>query len=285
MKLTDKRRQWAESRKAAIKGTPIRPSRGADMRYRRQLEALISLMRKDYEREIRKAYRSEGVAMDSISGRAGGVLAKLGRKWADKFGKVARKMADNFVSALNRDAKKRTELSLSELSGGLTIKTPDYNEEIQDVIRASIAQNVALIKSIPEQYHLQIEGAVMRSIAQGGTGAAEISEQIRSSKQMMEEIENYGFQAEKRAGLIARDQTSKITNTIAVERMKAAGVEEFEWVHSGGGAEPRKLHLELDGQVFRFDDPPIIDEQTGERGLPGQLINCRCIARPIISFE
>lgn len=285
MKLTNKRKRWAESRRARIKGSPIRPSRGADARYRRQMQALVDLMRRDYERQIKRAYREEGIAMDSISGRAGSVLGKLSRKWQQRFNKAARKIADTFVNALNVDARRKTEVSLKELSGGITIKTPNFTEPIQDVIRANISANVSLIKSIPEQYHNQIEGVVMRSIAQGGTGTAEITEQIRSSRAMMREIEDYGFKAHKRAAFIARDQTNKITNTIAAERMKAAGVEQFEWVHSGGGAEPRELHLELDGQVFSYDDLPIIDESTGERGLPGMLPNCRCIARPIISFE
>ncbi|RIQ43658.1 phage head morphogenesis protein, partial [Bordetella avium] len=33
------------------------------------------------------------------------------------------------------------------------------------------------------------------------------------------------------------------------------------------------------------DNPPIIDKTTGERGLPGQLINCKCRMRPVIDFS
>jgi uncharacterized protein with gpF-like domain len=41
----------------------------------------------------------------------------------------------------------------------------------------------------------------------------------------------------------------------------------------------------MDGNVYSFDDPPIIDKNTGERGIPGQAINCRCFMVPVIEFE
>jgi SPP1 gp7 family putative phage head morphogenesis protein len=89
----------------------------------------------------------------------------------------------------------------------------------------------------------------------------------------------------RRARNIALDQTRKAYNNINKGRMQAIGVQKFEWVHSGGGQKPRELHIELDGQVFSFDDLPVIDERTGERGIPGQAINCRCTMVPVIEFE
>lgn len=66
--------------------------------------------------------------------------------------------------------------------------------------------------------------------------------------------------------------------------MASAGVKKFEWIHSGGGAEPRELHVSYDGQIFDLDNPSIIDRRTGQRGLPGQLIKCKCKMRPVIDF-
>jgi hypothetical protein len=74
--------------------------------------------------------------------------------------------------------------------------------------------------------------------------------------------------------LIARDQVRKVTTAINVERAKSAGITKFRWRHSGGGSEPRQDHVDMDGMIFSYDDPPVIDERTGERGYPGQLINC-----------
>jgi uncharacterized protein with gpF-like domain len=30
---------------------------------------------------------------------------------------------------------------------------------------------------------------------------------------------------------------------------------------------------------------PVIDPRTGERGIPGQAINCRCVMRPLVEFK
>jgi SPP1 gp7 family putative phage head morphogenesis protein len=75
-------------------------------------------------------------------------------------------------------------------------------------------------------------------------------------------------------------------NNLNASRMKAIGLNKYEWVHSGGGQRPREFHRDvLNGQIFSLDDPPIIDEQTGERGIPSQLINCRCTMLPLLEFS
>ena len=68
--------------------------------------------------------------------------------------------------------------------------------------------------------------------------------------------------------------------------LQAVGLNKYEWIHSGAGQQPREFHRDvLNGQIFDLDDPPIIDEDTGERGIPSQLINCRCTMRPVLEFE
>jgi uncharacterized protein with gpF-like domain len=68
--------------------------------------------------------------------------------------------------------------------------------------------------------------------------------------------------------------------------MQKIGIKKFKWRHSGGGAHPRPLHRNvLNGNIYSFDDPPVIDEKTGQRGFPGQLINCRCVMISVIEFD
>src|SRR5699024_8626092 len=201
---------------------------------------------------------------------------QLGSRWEKIFSRAATDIVEGFVTRLDRFAKKDLELSLKQLSGGLTINTPKMPGDMRDRIKASIAANVNLIETIPEPYHKNIEGVVMRSIQFGEEGSATL----------YRELQHQGRVTDKRAKLIATDQTRKLTSAIQVERMQAAGVRRWRWVHSGGGKEPRQLHIELDGQEFSYDKPPpIIDERTGERGYPGQLINCRCTLVPVISFD
>ena len=68
--------------------------------------------------------------------------------------------------------------------------------------------------------------------------------------------------------------------------MRDVGITQFKWVHAGGSKDPRNYHKNvLNGKVFNVDDPPIIDQKTGERGYPGQAINCKCYQVPVIEFS
>lgn len=235
-------------------------------------------MRGEYERDIKKLYKRFDVLTmdDSLSSQARIILNALGRRWEQIFNRASSDIVNNFVGRLDKFAKADAAQSLEQLSGGLTINVPQWPGELQNKIKAAINSNVNLIKDIPTEYAFRIEGIVNRSIEFGQGGSSTI----------FKELTHAGEMSETRARIIAADQTRKITSTMNVERMKSAGVRRWRWVHSGGGREPRELHLQLDGQEFSYDDePPIIDQRTGERGYPGQLINCRCVQVPVIDFE
>ncbi|WP_338885308.1 phage minor head protein [Xenorhabdus sp. TH1] len=233
-------------------------------------------MLRDYEQTLTRLQDDvEPMAMDaSIASQTRIWLNKLKRRWDGIFNRKATEMANRLVSQTDLNAKRNLDDSLKQLSGGLTIKTLVMPAAMKDRLTAATAENVALIKSIPQQFHFRIESAALRSISQAGEGA----------KTLLEEIKAIGGVTEKRAQFIAVDQTRKITTAANYERMKSAGIKKAVWHHSGGSAEPRKLHQKLDGQVFDLDNPPIIDERTGQRGLPGELPNCKCFWTPIIDF-
>lgn len=85
---------------------------------------------------------------------------------------------------------------------------------------------------------------------------------------------------ESRAKLIARDQTLKYNSSVHVAQAEAAGLTEFVWSTSHDGA-VRPMHRELDGKRFRYDDPPVTNDE-GETNLPGEDYQCRCQAIPVI---
>lgn len=258
-------------------GKPLVYPAAVSRQYERQLDALVKRMRKDYERTITQIYRRFGVLTldDSLASQSRIILNELGREWQQIFDRASKDIVDGFISRLDRFAKTDVAQSLEQLSGGLRIDVPQWPGDLQDKITAAINENTKLIRNIPEEYRFRVEGVVNRSIESGQNG----------SQAIFDELMHSGDMTEKRAKLIATDQTRKVTTAMNVERLKSAGVERWRWVHSGGGREPRELHIELSGQEFRYDeDPPIIDERTGERGYPGQLINCRCVQVPVIDF-
>lgn len=276
IRVRTKKAKWATSRQAVLKGKPLQYSAAPPSRYQRDMSQLINSMIKDYEKVFSELSDDfDGATMDaSIASQTRIWLNRLKRKWDKIFTTQSSAMADKFVSQVDIGAQRNLDDSLKQLSGGITIKTPAMPEALKDKMIAATAENVSLIKSIPSQFHQRIESAALRSISQSGEGA----------KTLLDEIRDIGGVTESRANFIAVDQTRKITTAANYERMKSAGIRKAIWHHSGGSAEPREWHLQLDGEVFDLDNPPIIDPKTGERGLPGQLPNCKCFWSPVIDF-
>ena len=272
--LTNKRAKWASQRQGvAFEGAATSYPASASAKYRASLEGLIAPMLRDYEREFAKV---QPVTQDAAPiTAANAALKSLGDKWRKRFAQQARTLTDRFIGRVDKHSKVTVSESLKQLSGGLTLKTPALSKPIYNALQAATVSNVALIKSIPTEFHAKLEKVVLNAFTGGGLG----------NKTILDEIRRLGTSTESRAEFIDVDQGRKITSTINAERMKAAGVKTFKWLHSSGGAEPRPLHVEYDGEVFSYDDPPVIDERTGERGLPGMLINCRCRAVPQIDFS
>ena len=85
-----------------------------------------------------------------------------------------------------------------------------------------------------------------------------------------------------RATLIARDQTLKLYADIDRARQQRLGIAKYIWRSSGDGA-TRSHHTDLDGLVFSWGEPP---EGGGSRaedsGHPGEGVQCRCTAEPVL---
>lgn len=232
-------------------------------------------MAKAYARELREVFRETPITQDvSPAVQARKALNRLKRRFDSLFKSKEKSIVERMLGDTSKTSQERLADSLRELSGGITLPVPKMPAALSEMIQAATIENVALIRSIPANFHQQIEGAVMRSVQPGGNGLQDVNEALGH----YEEI------TKRRAEFIARDQTSKVTAAMNSQRAQAVGVKKFVWIHSGGGAEPRRLHQQLSGKTFRFDELPIIDERTGERGLPGQAINCRCTMRPLVEF-
>jgi len=132
---------------------------------------------------------------------------------------------------------------------------------------------VSLIKSIPAEYFAKIESKVMRSITSG-----------HGLEDLVPFFEEQEGMTARRAKNIALDQTHKAYNGFNEGRVTALGLDDYEWIHSGGGLHPRPMHQALDGKICSFSKPPIINE-NGDRGRPGQEPGCRCTFVPVIRFK
>jgi SPP1 gp7 family putative phage head morphogenesis protein len=197
-------------------------------------------------------------------------FAKLAKRWQAKFDEAAPRLARWFATA----ASKRSDATLQRIlkDGGFTVRFK-MTPAAADIIDAAVAENVALIRSIPQQYLTQVEGAVMRSVRQGrdlGPLAKELRKQYGVTK--------------RRAALIARDQNNKATADMTRARQVEKGYRAI-WRHSHAGKVPRPTHVANDGKVYDpvrgWRDPAI-----NKLIWPGTEVNCRCFSQTIIpGFE
>jgi SPP1 gp7 family putative phage head morphogenesis protein len=192
-------------------------------------------------------------------------VRKLAKRWTKQFDGIAQKLAERFAG----DTMKNSDVSLRNAldAAGLTVEFK-MTAPMNNALQATIAENVGLIRSIPEKYFTEVEGMVMRSVARG-----------RDLKTLTDELQNrYGITL-RRAALIARDQNNKATSVMQVARQQSLGITEGIWRHSHAGKEPRQSHVKADGQKFDLSKGLYLD---GKWTMPGEEINCRCTWSPII---
>jgi uncharacterized protein with gpF-like domain len=141
---------------------------------------------------------------------------------------------------------------------------------MKDALNAKIQENIELIKSIPAEYLQEVQGSVMRSYSAG-----------RDLSAMVKEINKIYPKAADRAVLIARDQSNKANAVVNRTRQMELGITEALWLHSSGGAHPRKDHVAASGKKYKIADGCLI---SGEYIFPGEKINCRCVSRAVLPF-
>jgi uncharacterized protein with gpF-like domain len=251
----------------------VHPNAGIRAAYSRRLRALIAEMANSYEHWVRAQYRAKPprMAMDATSAsELQRLLRELGIRWEKRFEAAAPKLAEYFATSVRKRSEKRLQQILRD--AGMTVKFK-MTAELRDIMKAEIAENVGLIKSIPQQYHTQVEGLVMRSVSAG----RDLSYLTKELKQ------RYGV-TDRRARFIALDQNNKATAAIQRERQTALGIAEGIWMHSHAGKVLRRTHLANDRNRFSiaegWHDP---DPKVNRRIWPGELPNCRCTWRPIVA--
>jgi SPP1 gp7 family putative phage head morphogenesis protein len=118
----------------------------------------------------------------------------------------------------------------------------------------------------------QVQGIVLRGIETG-----------HDLERMTSDLtESYGV-TERRAAMIARDQTAKATNNLSRQRLMDYGVKKGKWMHTSAGKTYRDSHVQMDGELYDLEQG-CYDDDYGDYVQPGELVNCRCVCIPVIDF-
>jgi SPP1 gp7 family putative phage head morphogenesis protein len=247
---------------------PVRPNAGIQAAYRKRLDAMVKEMHESILYWLTSAYKANEPEMAQDESPAAALrqsVRQLRRRWMRNFDKGAQKLAKYYTKAMMDRADGDLTAKLKKIGFSVEFK---MTAAANDVMQATIGEQVGLIKSIAEKHLTEVEGLVMRSVSQG-----------RNLSEMTKELqERYGV-TKKRAALIARDQNNKATATITRVRQQELGITEAVWMHSHGGKEPRPSHVAANGKRYKIAEGMYLD---GKWVWPGTEINCRCVSKSVI---
>jgi SPP1 gp7 family putative phage head morphogenesis protein len=138
------------------------------------------------------------------------------------------------------------------------------------VMRARLAEQVRLIKSMPidaaERVHkLTIEGIT------DGKRASEIATEIMRT----------GEVSKSKANTIARTEVSRTATELTRARAEHVGSKGYIW-RTAGDSDVRPSHKAMAGKYVAWEVPPTLDGMVGHAG---EFPNCRCYPEPVIPDE
>lgn len=279
--------QEFELRKKAIKKKPTRAPMPFSVEpierklarvieYRlRQVKAEFKAFLRTRDQEIREAFKAATPA----------ALRK-----DDTLSEVER-LIEQFKIYFSRELSDQDILNIAERSGAevedlvsksvdrqwkrvLGINPLQNNKEALDYIRERMKITASLIKSVPER-RIPLMHNYLLDAYQRGLSLGDIEEKIDA------EFAGMTTNSER----LARTEIGKIYSSTTEFRQKELGVEKFKWV-TAGDDRVRESHLEAERNdvgfgpgIYRWDEPPIVD---GVEATPGDPINCRCIALPVL---
>jgi uncharacterized protein with gpF-like domain len=251
---------------------PIRPNVGIEVAYRQRLHRLIEAMSNSVIYWLKASYRANEprIAQDETPADAlKRSIKQLSKQWLAKFDEAAEQLGDYFAQSVENRSSAALRKILKD--GGISVEFR-RTAAMRDIVDATVHQNVSLIKSIPRQYLDQVEGIVMRGVQTG-----------RDLGAVAKDLEGRLGVTKKRAAFIARDQNEKATAAFTRARHLEIGITEAIWMHSGGGREARPTHLKAGRDKVRFNVAEgWYDPAEGRNIQPGELINCRCVSKPVL---
>ncbi len=166
---------------------------------------------------------------------------------------------------------------------GLALRAEVASKEVGEVSARLLAEQVALIKSIPIEAGERAQKIAVEAVLSGqrATPDADTIKELQKQLGLSTEV------ATSRAKLIAVTETARANASISQARAMKVGSSQYRW-HNSGDQAVRHSHKyykgkALQGRIFSWDEPPTLDD--GMTGHPGTFPRCRCWAEPVFDEE
>ena len=250
-----------ETRKTArlLKASPR-----AETRYTVELDAIISAVHRGVLSVVKKEYPlGEGLRLDAPKEELPAHKVGLGNRLLSLLSVWLIPRVSEAYDRMAADVVLRTTTGLSLI--GID---PRHTAGVDAFMDSARAENVTLIKNASADFLAQVKDVLLEM---EGRPAAQVAAALQERVEV----------SRSRAQLIARDQVTKLNSNIIEMRCRSAGVDSYTWSTSQD-ERVREMHVELEGSVHTWDEPPVTNPQ-GETNHPGGDYQCRCLPIPIVS--
>ena len=260
-------RQQREGRRG-LRRVPPRPRQPAQIEreyiadMRRLARRFSDNIREELEPQLENlvdeaGMRDDGVRSDGWASRLAAIVGNV-QGLNEDAADGAEEMVSGYAERLQEFSDDEQKRMLRSVFG---VEIPFARED--DVLESWVRENVSYIRTIADDQLNEVQGIVNRSIREGNRHT-EIMKNVRK---------RFGI-SERRARVIARDQTSKLRGEIDRKRQRDLGIGKFIW-RTADDERVRQEHADREGQEYDWDSPP-----DGE--IPGQPVQCRCRAAPAV---
>lgn len=145
-------------------------------------------------------------------------------------------------------------------------------------------QRIEISKNYTNNLDFYIKKWTGEEISKLRTGLQDLITQGATPKSLEKYILEQKAVGQRKAKFLARQEMKLFVSEYQKNRYKEYGITQFKWSTIMDGRE-RELHKEYNGKIFYFDSPPIVDDRTGEHGIPGSAFGCRCKAIPLVTEQ
>ena len=185
------------------------------------------------------------------------------KEWEQKTKDISKILAKKMA----RQVKNYVDSNLKSQDKAFHFKT--LSRLSQNALNAIYNRNLALIESIPQEIINRYRNAFLNSVNN------------YDREQMLKLARQYQGISNRRAKMIARDQTQKAVSDFTQARSRQLGFTHYKWVTSRDERVSEE-HKHLDGRIYAYDNPTAIIDKYGNVGNPSQRVNCRCVCVSVI---
>ncbi|ATS92165.1 putative head morphogenesis protein [Sinorhizobium phage HMSP1-Susan] len=168
---------------------------------------------------------------------------------------------------VTRQGETHTHKTIASAKSATGVDVSPYlrMSDIRETLNNSIQVNVDLIRGLDADTKRRVENIIFDGIAMR-----------RNQKYITKALAQALGRSQRKARIIARDQTHKLNSLLTRLRNEQLGVDAYIW-RTMRDDRVRKAHADREGKVFRWQDPP-------PDGHPGYPINCRCHSEAVLHY-